>query len=118
MAEFHAPDCLVGEPPVVTENPVRSENTEVPIIRETMVATTMNSLFLALFVLVASSVRTRAALQAEILAFRHQLAVFQKNSPRRLRVHCCDRLLWVVLYRFWSGWRGCLRMVQPDPVLR
>src|SRR2546429_3777598 len=103
---------------VATEKSVRSENKEVPIIREIMVATTMNSLFVALFALVASSVRTRAALQAEILALRHQLAVLQKNAPRRLRFHRCDRLLWVVLSRFWSGWRRCLQMVQPDTVLR
>jgi putative transposase len=83
-----------------------------------MVATTMSSLFVALFALLASSFRTRAALQAEILALRHQLAVFQKNAPRRLRIHRCDRLLWVLLYRFWSGWRRCLQMVQPDTVLR
>src|SRR5256884_3605505 len=79
-----------------------------------MVATTMSSLFVALFALLASSFRTRAALQAEILALRHQLAVFQKNAPRRLRLHHCDRLTWVVLYRFWSGWRRCLQMVPPD----
>ena len=78
----------------------------------------MSSLFVALFTLLASSFRTRAALQAEILALRHQLAVFQKNAPRRLRLHHCDRLTWVVLYRFWSGWRRCLEMVQPDTVLR
>src|SRR5437660_817616 len=103
---------------VVTEYSVRSENTGVPIIREIMVATTMSSLFVALFTLLASSFRTRAALQAEILALRHQLAVFQKNAPRRLRLHHCDRLTWVVLYRFWSGWRRCLQMVPPDTVLR
>jgi hypothetical protein len=39
--------------PVDTENLVRSENTEVPIIREIMVATTMSSLFVALFALLA-----------------------------------------------------------------
>jgi len=33
---------------VVTENSVRSENTEVPITREIMVATTMSSLFVAI----------------------------------------------------------------------
>ena len=98
--------------------PSESENEEVPIIREIMVATTMSSLFVALFALVASSFRTRAALQAEILALRHQLAVFQKNAPRRLRFQRCDRLLWVVLSRFWSSWRRCLQMVQPDTVLR
>jgi putative transposase len=78
----------------------------------------MRSLFVALFTLLASTIRTRAALQAEILALRHQLAVFQKNAPRRLRLHRCDRLLWVVLSRFWSGWRRCPQMVQPDKVLR
>src|SRR3974377_2393114 len=65
--------------PVLTENSVRSKNAEVPIIREIMVATTMSSLLVALFALVASSFRTRTALQAEILALRHQLAVFQNN---------------------------------------
>jgi len=34
---------------VATENSVRSENKEVPIICEIMVATTMSSLFVALF---------------------------------------------------------------------
>ena len=99
--------------PVVTEASVRSENAEVTIIRAIMVATTMSSLFVALFALVTSSFRTRASLQAEILALRHQLAVFQNNAPRRLRLHRCDRFLWVVLYRFWSDWRRCLHMVQP-----
>jgi putative transposase len=61
--------------------------------------------------------RTRAALQAEILTPRHQLAVLKKSAPRRLRLHRGDRLLWVVLYRFWSGWRRCLQMVEPDTVL-
>ena len=104
--------------PVLTENSVRSENTEVPTIREIMVATTMSSLLVALFALVASSFRTRAALQAEILALRHQLAVFQNNAPDRLRLQRSDRFLWVLLSRFWSGWRRCLQMVQPDTVLR
>src|SRR5438445_6583084 len=83
-----------------------------------MMCTTMSSVFLALFAFVASSFRTRSALQAEILALRHQLAVFQNNVPRRLRLHHGDRLLWIVLSRFWSGWRRCLHMVQPDTVLR
>jgi hypothetical protein len=38
---------------VLTENSVRSENTGVPTIREILVATTMSSLFVALFALVA-----------------------------------------------------------------
>ena len=68
-----------------------------------MVATMMSSLLIALFAFAASSFRTRGALQVEILALRHQLAVLQNNAPRHLRFNRTDRLLWVVLSRFWSG---------------
>jgi putative transposase len=78
----------------------------------------MSSFFVALFALVVSTFRTRAALQTEILALRHQLAVFRNNAPRRLRLHRGDRLLWIVLCRFWSDCRRCLHMVPPDTVLR
>jgi len=88
-------DCVPERDRVNTENSVRSENTGVPTIREIIGATTMSSLFVAFFALLASTFRTRAALQAEVLALRHQVAVFQKNGPRRLRLHCCDRLLCV-----------------------
>src|SRR6202035_1038430 len=77
----------------------------------------MSSLFVALFALVTSSFRTRFALQAEILALRHQLAVFQKNAPRRLRLQRSDRLLWVLLSRWWSGWRRSLHIGRPDTVI-
>src|ERR1700681_2059262 len=77
----------------------------------------MSSLFVALFALVASSFRTRAALQAEILALRHQLAVFQKNAPPGLRFQRSDRLLWVLLSRWWPGWRRSLHIVRPDTVI-
>src|SRR5580698_2845683 len=73
--------------------------------------------FVALFALVTSSFRTRVALQAEILALRHQLAVFQKNAPRRLRLRRSDRLLWVLLSRWWPGWRPSLHIVRPDTVI-
>ena len=36
------------------------------------------------------------------------------------RVACLkrsDRVLWVLLSRFWSGWRRCLQMVQPATVI-
>jgi putative transposase len=77
----------------------------------------MNSLSVALFALVASSFRTRAALQVEIVALRHQLTVLQKNAPRRLRLQRSDRLLWVLLSRWWPGWRHSLHIVRPDTVI-
>jgi putative transposase len=75
----------------------------------------MSSLFVALFALVASSFRTRAALQAEILALRHQLAVCQKNAQEPVAAVEAQA---IVLYRCWSGWRQCLEIVRPDTVLR
>jgi putative transposase len=103
---------------VLTENSVRFENAKIKIIRGIMVASTMNSVLVGLFAFFASSFRTRAALQAEILALRHQLAVLHKNSPRRLRFLRSDRWLWVLLSHFWWGWRPCLQIVQADTVVR
>ena len=45
-------------------------------------------------------VRSRAALQAEILVLRHQLNVLRRKSPKRVAVGNIDRLLFVGLYRF------------------
>jgi hypothetical protein len=46
---------------VLTENSVGSENAEVAIVRAIMVATMMNSLFIALFAFVAFRFRIRGA---------------------------------------------------------
>src|SRR5207244_5475228 len=54
---------------------------------------------------------------AESLALRHQLAVLQANAPRHLRLKRSDRVLWLFLSRFWSGWRPCLKIVQPATVI-
>src|SRR6516165_6293312 len=64
------------------------------------------------------SLRTRADLEAEILALRHQLAVLQQAAPRRLRLSRADRLLWVLLSRVWSRWRDAVQIVQPATVVR
>ena len=43
-------------------------------------------------------VRSRTALQAEILILRHQLNVLKRKSPKRVAVGNIDRLLFVGLY--------------------
>ena len=100
-----------------TENSVQPENTEFTTIRETILISMGNPLFVALFALISSSFRSRAALQAEILALGHQLAVLQANAPRPLRFKRSDRLLWLLFSRVWSGWRSCLQIVQPATVM-
>jgi hypothetical protein len=60
-----------------------------------------------------------------VAVFRQRFSPFgtswlfsKKNAPRHLRLNRSDRLLWVVLSRFWSGWRRSLQIVQPDTVIR
>jgi len=73
-----------------------------------------------LFVTQSSIFRSRAALQLENLALRHQVGVLQRSArkrPRkRPRLTPVDRLLWAWLSRGWSGWRSTLAMVQPETV--
>jgi hypothetical protein len=38
--------------------------------------------------------RSRASLQLEVLALRHQLQVVQRSRAHRFRLTCVDRLLW------------------------
>jgi putative transposase len=65
---------------------------------------------------VAASLRSRAALQIEILALRHQLNVLQR-SAKRPRLSAVDRWLWVRLSRNWSGWRAALKLLKPATVV-
>ena len=60
----------------------------------------------------------QAALQAEIIALRHQLIVLQRTQkPKRFVLHRGDRCLWVWLSRLWSGWRSSLIIVKPETVI-
>jgi putative transposase len=61
--------------------------------------------------------RSRATLQLEILALRHQLHVLERSHGRRLRLTRFDRLLWVWFSRVWSQWRGALVFVKPETVI-
>ena len=71
-----------------------------------------------LFSSLLSLVRSRAALQAEILALRHQLQVLERSARgRRLRLRTADRIFWVWLSRLWTGWRSCVQIVQPATVI-
>ena len=53
--------------------------------------------------------RSRAALQVEILALRHQIGVLRRSAKKRLKLTVADRLLWAWL----SGAAGhCAAGVQ------
>jgi len=66
-----------------------------------------------------TGLRGRVAMQAEIIALRHQLIVFQRTQkPKRIMLKGIDRCLWVWLSRLWSGWQSSLIMVKPETVIR
>jgi putative transposase len=77
----------------------------------------MMAVLVSLLVTIRSSVRSRAALQLEVLALRHQLRVLNRSRPSRVRLTRVDRLRWVWLSRVWNDWRSALVIVKPETVV-
>ena len=75
-----------------------------------------HAMFSAFLAAVVLSFRSRAALQLEVLALRHQLGVLQR-SVKRPKLTSSDRLFWVWLSRVWPAWRSALVIVRPDTVI-
>jgi putative transposase len=76
----------------------------------------MSPVVSALLAFLAACFRSRRSLQLEILALRHQLAVYQCSVPRPC-IQPTDRLFWSWLARLWSGWQDVLVLVQPRTVV-
>jgi putative transposase len=60
--------------------------------------------------LLSFRVRSRASLELELIALRHQVIVLRRGRPRRLRLFLTDRLFWVWLYRLRPQLRKGFRM--------
>jgi len=61
--------------------------------------------------------RARRSLLLENLVLRQQLAVLKRRHPRP-RLDLLDKLFWVAVRRFWSGWQQSLIVVTPETVVR
>jgi putative transposase len=61
--------------------------------------------------------RGRRNLVLENLVLRQQLSVL-KRRHRRPSIGLLDKLFWVVVRRFWSGWKQALIVVTPETVVR
>ena len=70
----------------------------------------------ALFAFLSASFRTRAALQLEILALRHQVGVLQR-SVKRLKLTAADRCFWAWLSSVWNGWESRVSIVKAATVI-
>ena len=80
-----------------------------------LLRSTLNTLHV-LAAAVWATFKSRAALQLENLALRHQVGVLQR-SVKRPKLAPPDRLLWVWLCAVWSGWRSALLIVKPNTVI-
>jgi putative transposase len=67
---------------------------------------------------IARRFRSRAVLELENLALRHQLHVLRRQRPGRLRLFAIDRLLWVWLYRWWPRCLDTMVLVKPATVVQ
>jgi hypothetical protein len=61
---------------------------------------------------------TLIGLILEMIALRQQIAVLKRSGTRRPCFRLRDRLFWLLLARWWPGWRNGLVIVQPATVLR
>ena len=76
----------------------------------------MGPLFSALLTSFFTAFRTRAALQLEILALRHQVCVLQR-SVKRPKLTPADRFLWIWLCAIWNDWRSGIFLVKASTVI-
>ena len=60
-----------------------------------------------------SMFRSRAALELENMALRHQIGVLKRSARKRPKLTAADRLFWVFLSRVWCDWRSALDIVKP-----
>ena len=76
----------------------------------------MIALLSAVASLLSFRVRSRASLELELVALRHQVTVLRRQRPGRPRLFSTDRLLWVWLYRIWPQVLNTMVLVKPATV--
>jgi putative transposase len=77
----------------------------------------MLSLLSILLAALRSMFRSRAAVDLENFALRHQIGVLQHSAKERPKLTPADRLVWVILSRIWGDWRSALAIVKPETVI-
>ena len=60
-----------------------------------------------------SMFRSRAVLELENMALRHQIGVLKRSARKRPKLTPADGLFWVFLSRVWGDWRSALDIVKP-----
>src|SRR3981081_1390655 len=77
----------------------------------------MIALLSAVGSLLSFRVRSRASLELELVALRHQVTVLRRQRPGQPRLFSTERLLWGWLYRSWPQVLDAMVLVKPATVL-
>jgi hypothetical protein len=67
---------------------------------------------------VTGLLRSRAALQTELLALRHQLNVLRRRAPKRVAVSTIDRLVFAGLYHLAPEVLDAVKILKPETIIR
>jgi hypothetical protein len=102
---------------VATENSQCAEKSGVFRIRRRNIAG-MLKLVRSIVARLGCRFRSRAVVELENLALRHQLHVLRRQRPGRLRLFSIDRLLWVWLYRLWPRCLEAMVLVKLATVIQ
>ena len=78
----------------------------------------MVDLIKILGVLLASFCKSRAALQLENIALRHQVNVIRRSAPNRISFTNLDRFIFATLYRLWPEIIGSIAIFRPKTLVR
>src|SRR3990172_7804136 len=82
----------------------------------------MKPILSAIFSLITFRFRSRASLELEVIALRHQLEVLRRKHHYRLRKRPWfrdgDKILWAWLYMIWPRAKKLMTLVSPDTVVR
>jgi hypothetical protein len=78
----------------------------------------MGDLLKLIWYAVAGPFRSRAALQTEVLALRHQLNALRRMAPKRVAVSNIDRLVFAGLYHLAPEVLDAVKILKPETIIR
>src|SRR4051794_41939739 len=78
----------------------------------------MNGLLRFILAILVSPLRSKARLQAENAALRHQVIVLHRKSRGKVRLTNSDRWFFVQLYRLFPSIARALHLIRPETLIR
>jgi hypothetical protein len=78
----------------------------------------MGDLLKLIWYAVTGLLPSRAALQTEILALRHQLNVLRRRAPKRVAVSNIDRLVFAGIYHLAPVVLDAVKILKPETIIR